>query len=120
MNDTATQLEQGYQPDPGEKVRLLSFDTLDGRTRVAVRVKAMERQLESDLGGDLTKAQQALVRRASVLDAILEDTETKWAVGEELPLSDYLAATNVLRRVLASLGIERRSKPVDGLPVLLG
>ena len=119
MNETASHLESGSKPDTG-KVRLLTFDQLDGRTRAVVRVKNMEKQLEADLGGDLTKAQQALARRASVLSAILEDAESKWADGKEFPLDEYLAATNVLRRLLATLGVERLAKPVGGLPVLLG
>ena len=120
MNDTASHLEQGNKPDPGGKVRLLTFDQLDGRTRAVVRVRTTEKQLASDLGGNLTTAQQALARRASVLSAILEDAEAKWAGGEEFPLDEYLTATNVLRRVLTSLGLERRSKLVGGLPALLG
>lgn len=120
MSNTATQLEDGYQPDTGEKARLLTFDQLDGRTRAVVRVKNMEKQLEADLGGDLSKGQEALARRAAVLSAIIEDVEAKWARGEPFPLDEYLSATNVLRRLLTSLGLERRSKPVGGLPVLLG
>ena len=119
MNDTAGRLEQGCKPDTG-KVRLLSFDQLDGRTRAVTRVRNAEKQLEADLGGNLTSAQHSLARRASVLSAILEDAETKWAGGDEFPFDEYLAATNVLRRLLSTLGVERRAKPIGGLPVLLG
>jgi hypothetical protein len=34
---------------------------------------------------------------------------------EPIPLNEYLSAVNVQRRVLATLGLERRSKPVETL-----
>lgn len=120
MNDTASQLGGSCKPDPGQKVRLLTFDQLDGRTRACALVRATEKQLAADLGDDLTTAQLALARRASVLSAILEDAEAKWAGGDEFDFDGYLSGANVLRRLLTSLGLERRAKHVGGLPALLG
>lgn len=104
-------------------MRLLSLDMIDGRTRVGARVRNTETQLAADLGGDLTEAQKALARRAAIINAVIEDQETRWARGEKFDLAEHLAATNTLRRVLSTLGIERRAKAVNGrsgLQPLLG
>ena len=115
-----TQLEQGYIPDGGEKVRLLTLDHLDGRTLAVKRVRQVEVGIAADLGGSLSEAQKALVRRNAVLEAILGDVEARWASGESLVLADYLSAIKVQRNVLLTLGIERRPRQVQGLPALLG
>ncbi len=112
MPETATQLEQSYVPNTGEKARLLTLDHLDGRTLAVKRVRAVEMQIASDLGGtdQLSEGQRALARRGAVLSAILDDAETRWATGKPFDLSEYLAAINTFRRVLATLGLERRMR----------
>lgn len=118
MVEAATALEQGYTPDTGEKSRLLTFDHLDGRTLAMRKVRQVEAEIASDLGGPegLSEAQRALARRAAVLSAVLEDAEARWALGERFDLQAYLAAVNALRRVLATLGLERRMR--DAVPAL--
>jgi len=115
-----TNLEAGYTPKEGEKSHLLTLNNLDGRTLAARHIKLWESQITVDLGGDLTEAQKSLMRRAAVLSAILEDKEARWATGTPLTLVEYLSATNVLRRLLTTLGLERRPKLVNGSPLLLG
>jgi hypothetical protein len=116
MPETAAQLEQSYVPDAGEKTRLLTLDHLDGRTLAVKRVRAVETQIASDLGGtdQLSEGQRALARRGAVLSAILDDAETRWTAGEPFDLSEYLAAINTFRRVLTTLGLERRPRSVNG------
>ena len=96
------------------KVRLLTLDHIDGRTKTAVAIRSFEKQLTTDLGDDLTAAQQSLVRRGAVWNAIMEDAEAKWASGEPLVLSDYATCTNTLRRLLLSLGLHRTPRSVNG------
>jgi hypothetical protein len=97
------------------KVRLRTLDDLDGRTGAAKRALALVAQLENDLGADPTIAQRELVKRAGALSAILEDFEARWLKDERLSLADYLAACNVQRRILATLGLERRARDVTSL-----
>ena len=121
MSEGATQIESGYSPESGGKLQLLTLDSLDGRTSAVRRIKEWETQVTADLGGDLTIGQKSIIRRASVLSALLEDQEAHWATGTPLTLNDYCSATNVLRRMLTTIGIERVQKPVNGSsPVLLG
>lgn len=118
MADTGTALESGYTPDAGEKARLLTFDHLDGRTLAMRKVRQVEAEIASDLGGPegLSEAQRALARRAAVLAAVLEDAEARWAIGQAFDLQAYLAAVNALRRVLTTLGLNRRMR--DAVPSL--
>ena len=120
MAEVATQLESEYTPGEGEKLRLLTLNHLDGRTAAVKRIKELEAQIVVDLGGDLTEAQKSIMRRAVVLSAVLEDQEAQWATGTPLTLSEYCSATNVLRRLLSTLGLERKQKPLNGSPALLG
>jgi len=120
MAEVMTQMETEYTPKEGEKLSLLTMGNLDGRTLAVRRIKEWESQIEADLGGDLTEAQKSIMRRAAVLSAFLEDKEAHWVTGTPLTLNDYLSATNVLRRLLTTLGIERKQKTLNGSPVLLG
>jgi hypothetical protein len=74
----------------------------------------------ADLGGidNLTTAELVLIRRAAQLALQLELMEEKWALRRagEASLKDlhaYQRATNSLRRVLETLGLERRSRNVS-------
>lgn len=98
------------------KIALRSLDDLDGRTSSARRAKELIANIASDLGGaeQLSAAAQQLAQRAAILGAMLEDLETRWATGEQIPLEEFLAATNTQRRVLVTLGLDRRTQVVDG------
>ena len=108
-------------PAEGEKTRLLTMSHLDGRTLAVRQVRIVETEIVKDLGGEdrISQAQRALCRRAAVLAAILEDSEARWADGQRLDLSTYLPAVNVLRRCLATIGLEKRPRSINGLPPLL-
>lgn len=110
-------LERDHRPEGNGKARLLTLDHLDGRTLSVRLVRHTESAIAHDLGGsdELSEAQRALARRAAVLSAILEDAEARWADGQAFELDRYLAAVNALRRVLATLGLERRARQVPHL-----
>jgi glutathione S-transferase len=114
-----TTLIEARPPDaptkaPNGKLRLLSFNDLDGRTLAARRAKQLIEAIETDLGGGdrLSQGQKELVKRAAVLGAIIASSETQWLSGDTFELGDYLAAINAQRRILATLGLERRSRDV--------
>lgn len=50
--------------------------------------------------------------RAAMTGAIVADFEARWVAGEQVQLGDYLQAVNVQRRLLATLGLERRARDV--------
>jgi hypothetical protein len=52
------------------------------------------------------------VKRAALCGAIVADFEARWVAGQLVELGEYLAAVNVQRRVLATLGLRRRARDV--------
>jgi glutathione S-transferase len=96
------------------KLRLLTLGHLDGRTAAARRARELIEVIQTDLGGGdrLSEGERQLVQRAAVLGAYIESCEVKWLGGEAVDLADYLAAINAQRRVLATIGLERRARNV--------
>lgn len=94
------------------KTRLLTLATLDARTAAYADACRLVETLSTDLGGDLSEGERQLVTRAAMTGAIVADFEARWVSGQSVPLTDYLAAINVQRRVLATLGLQRRQRDV--------
>jgi hypothetical protein len=68
----------------------------------------------SDLGGrsNISEAQFALCKRAAGLECELEQLEGRMSLGEAVDLDRYGRAGSHLRRMLESLGLERRARDV--------
>jgi hypothetical protein len=96
------------------KVRLLTHEMLDCRTQAARIAKSLIDQIEADLGGSdqLTAAERQIVKRAAVLGAFCENSKVLWMTGKEMVVADYLMACNVQRRLLATLGLKRRTRDI--------
>ena len=91
--------------------RLVTLDEIDGRTVACKEARRLIRVLTSELG-DPTIQEQLLITRAALLTAMVGDIETRRVAGEKINLGEYLATVNTQRRVLGTLGLERRSKDV--------
>jgi hypothetical protein len=77
----------------------------------------------SDLGGpdNTSEAEQAIARRAACLVVELEQLEQKFATqgaSECGQLDQYQRTSNTLRRLLESLGLERRQRDVTPTPTV--
>ena len=103
----------------GGKHRLLTLEHLDGRTRAAQRARELIAAIELDLGGasNLSTGERQLVQRAACLGAYVESCEVNWLGGAAVDLDEYLSAINAQRRVLATLGLQRRSRDVTPDPL---
>jgi hypothetical protein len=68
----------------------------------------------SDLGGrsNMSEAQFSLVKRAAGLECELEQFEGRLSLGEEINLDSYGRAASHLRRILETLGLERKARDV--------
>jgi hypothetical protein len=68
----------------------------------------------ADAGGRdrLSEAQLALAKRAAGLECELEQMEGRMSLGEQVDLDRYGRAASHLRRLLETLGLERRPKVV--------
>jgi hypothetical protein len=92
---------------------------LDHRSAWARRLKDLIGDVTSDLGGPeaISEAQKILVRRAAMLCLQLELQEQRFAQngGEagSKAIESYQRCTNTLRRVLESLGLQRRPRDVS-------
>ena len=95
--------------------RLFTLADLDGRSTVARRIKDLIAQISADRGGkdDVSTAELQLIRRAASLCVMAESIEADMA--RELPfdINAYGMITDRLRRVLESVGIERRPRQVN-------
>jgi hypothetical protein len=100
------------------KFRLKSLEDLDGRTTAARRTRDLVAGLESDLGGAdrLTTGMRELVKRIAIAGAVAEDIEVRWLDGGRIDVSEYSTLINTQRRLLATIGLERR--PHDVTPTL--
>jgi hypothetical protein len=75
----------------------------------------------SDLGGEenITEAEKTICRRAACLVVELELIEVRFATGAETEddtgnlLDRYQRTANMLRRLLESLGLQRRQKDIN-------
>src|SRR5271170_739260 len=86
---------------------------VDGRSAWVRRCKDVITSHLSDLGGEdnTSAAERSIIRRASVMTVELERLEAKFAVAGEATATDldlYIRAAGNLRRLLESVGLERR------------
>jgi hypothetical protein len=102
------------RPADAPKVRLMTLGDLDGRTNAAKAAKALIADLESDLGGAdrLSAGERVIVGRAAVSTAMIEDMEARWLSGRPLDVAAYCALVNVQRRLLTTVGLQRRPRDV--------
>lgn len=91
--------------------RLLALTDIDCR-RVPVRkMRAIASRLTRDMGNDPSEAQRQLIQRAATLGALLEDTEARLLLGQDVSLGDFLSAVSVQKQLLLALGLRR--VPID-------
>jgi hypothetical protein len=93
----------------------MSLGDLDRRTTAYRNAERLFADLISDLGGErhASTGQRELAHRASVLGAIIQDAEVRYLKGEPVDLNAHLASINAYRRVLATLGLERRARTIS-------
>jgi hypothetical protein len=110
--DTPT-IDRGSKADAG-KVRLLTLDQLDGRTRAAQLVSQTISAVISDLGGDehVSIAERQIVQRAALTGAMLTDLGVRWLSGGAVDPGLYATLANTERRLLETVGLRRRLRDI--------
>jgi hypothetical protein len=88
---------------------------VDGRSHVARRYREVGALIASDVGGSehLSEAQKQLVRSAAGLVVLRERLDALAANGEPVDSGEYCALANTLRRLLATLGLQRVAKEIE-------
>jgi hypothetical protein len=91
---------------------------VDGRTREARLYGQAVADVVSDLGGDenVSRAELELVRRAAGLSVLAAVAESRLLAGEDVNISELVSVGNAQRRILATLGLQRRA--VDTTPTV--
>jgi hypothetical protein len=97
----------------------LFLETVDGRSALARRYRDILGQIISDLGGDPSEAQSLIARRAATLGVWCEQAEAEMAGGKDLDIATFTTASNALRRMLQTLGIERTARNVTQRSIAL-
>jgi hypothetical protein len=94
---------------------------IDGRSLWARRFRDVVALHTADLGGDqnITESERAILRRAATIIVQLEQIELKFAQGNEQGylLDRYQRCSNTLRRLLESVGLQRRPRDVTPDPL---
>lgn len=121
---TDAQVTPGSSPIRPAKDRNKSATTngrmlpgIDGRNAWARRARDVLREHISDLGGEenTSAAERSLGRRAAALSTELEMLEAKFARAGHAEAEDldlYIRASGGLRRLLESVGLQRRAREV--------
>ena len=103
--------------------RMLTLANLDGRTIASKRAAQLIRAITMDItAGDPdapTEAQRQLVQRAAILGALIEADEASWLNGDIIDLQTFFAAIGLQRRLLESIGLQRRARDVETLDAYL-
>jgi hypothetical protein len=89
----------------------------DGRSPWARRYRDIVDLHVADAGGRdiLSESKLSLIRRASALECELEQMEGRLSTGELVDLDMFARATSHLRRVLETIGLERRPRDLQTL-----
>lgn len=103
-----------HNTEGAAKIRLTTLGDLDQRTKAARLARQVADDITSDLGGadSLSAAERQLAQRAAMLSVLVESQEAHWLQGEPVNVTDWLASVNCLRRVLESVGLQRRNRDV--------
>ena len=96
--------------------RLLTISDVDCRRGPGRSVLRYARALSSDLGNDLSVAQQMLVQRASLLAMLCGHTEAEILLGRPVSIGDYVSMASTLRRLLTTLSPSLKRAPKDITP----
>jgi hypothetical protein len=95
------------------------LDGGDKRGPVARRFRDLVGLVTSDLASDpteLSESQRQIIRRIASLSVWCESQEAKMADGDEIDIDEFQRASNSLRRLCESIGLERRSKNITPPP----
>jgi hypothetical protein len=96
------------------KFKLRTLDDLDQRTNAAHSARALISDLQNDLGGAdvLSAGMRELIKRTALVGGLCEDLETRWVQGEKIDIGHYALLANAQRRLLATIGLDRRPRDV--------
>jgi hypothetical protein len=96
----------------GGKLKLVTLDSLDGRSFAVKRARLLIAELSTAVAGEdqLTAGARELIQHAAILGAMIESSETEWLSGKSVDVPNLLSAINCQRRTLIALGVIDRQR----------
>ena len=113
MPPHATPMDARSGSDAG-KLRLLTRDQLDGRTRAAQKFDAVARAIADDLGGEdhLSAIQKHLVEAFAGVSIYLGDLHARLLLGEKIDITEHATAVSTMVRIATRVGVRRIPRDV--------
>lgn len=104
----------GTAPKGSGKVRLRTLADVDRRTIAAKEAFGLRDSIASDLGGwdSLSAMEQEIINNAAMIGAMLKDAGASYLSGQPTDLVEFQTLANCQRRLLETLGLQRRSRDV--------
>jgi len=82
---------------------------IDGRTRLAKRAKKLGLAFAAEVGGKLSDAQVAAIRRVAELFVICEQSRARWMAGDgSITASELATLDNALKRAVEFIGLSAK------------
>ncbi len=99
------------------KVRLLTRQSLDGRTRARKQFDAIARGIAQDMGGEdqLSTIQRYLVEAFAGAAVHVNSLNAQLVLGEDVDLTEHSQAITTMVRIASRLPIGRVPKPVPSI-----
>jgi hypothetical protein len=101
------------------KVRLLTRDQIDGRTRARRQFDSIAEGIAEDLGGEaqLSTVQRHLVEAFAGAAVHMHDLNARLLLGESIDIVAHSQAISTMVRIASRIGIERVPKDVTPDPL---
>jgi hypothetical protein len=100
------------------KVRLLTRDNLDGRTRASRQFDAIAEGIAQDLGGEdrLSTVQRHLVEAFAGAAIHVRDLNARLLLGQEIDIIAHSQAISTMVRIASRIGTQRVAREVMPVP----
>jgi hypothetical protein len=112
MPPDAIDIEPHCTPDAhagAGKLRLLTRDQLDGRTKAAQKFDAVAHAIAEDLGGEdrLSAIEKHLVEAFAGVSIHLGDIHARLLLGERINICEHATAVSTMVRIASRVGVRR-------------
>jgi hypothetical protein len=99
----------------GEKVRLVTMDALDRRTKAAQYALELRDELIGERGGEksMSAMSRALVEDIAMTSTMIRDMQVRWLRGAPVSASELCTLINTRRRLLESPEVSLPSKSAE-------
>jgi len=104
---------EGTSPAHSGKIRLLTLDDLDGRTRAAQRAHDLTDKLLAERGGaDSGELRRAMTTGVALLTTMVEHYAARWLSGDPVDPASIATLLNARRRDAELIGIDPEPRDI--------